>query len=505
VGSLHASAGRSRSCRWRVCGYAASSAAASLVLCTAPAAARASFQLGLQDSGLTTSPGNPGLVAAYAALQKFDGTTVRIVLPWSQIAPQGNTKPAGFDASNPSDPHYSSWPDTADIWVKAAVAHHARVILEVVDAPNWAQGTNRPSCEVCTGDWDVNATELGEFMHAAAVRYSGQFPDPADPGTFLPHVSDWEIWNEENLPEDLMAPNLAQDYRAMLNASYAAIKSVDPRAVVAIGGLAPVSFLPGRSVSPLKLAAQLLCLHRVGTRFLRNRTCPDPARFDVLAIHPYTLAATPTKHAYHYDDVLVGDMGKVSALIRAADRLHTVGGPRHHGIWVTEWSWFTKPPNECVGDRWARAARYVAWSMYEMWRAGVTLVTWLGVRDPALTEYCSTPSFTVGGGLYASDGRPKPMLRAFAFPFVAGVDAGSGFAWGRVPVSGRVVVVVLRRAGRRWVLVIRATAASDGTFYVRFGARGAGVYRASVVDGPVSVPYNSTPIPPRRTHAFYSG
>ncbi len=43
-------------------------------------------------------------------------------------------------------------------------------------------------------------------------------------------------------------------------------------------------------------------------------------------------------------------MGKVSAVVRAADRLRTVGGAGHHGIWVTEWGWFTNPPNRCVGD-----------------------------------------------------------------------------------------------------------------------------------------------------------
>ena len=159
------------------------------------------------------------------------------------------------------------------------------------------------------------------------------------------------------------------------------------------------------------------------------------AHFDAFAIHPYSLAATPTKHAYRYDDVLVGDMGKVSTLTRAVDRLHTAAGAVHHQIWVTEWSWFTNPPNKCVGDTWQTAARYVAWGMYEMWHAGVGLVTWFTARDLPLTQYCVTATFTNGGALYASDGRAKPTLRAFAFPFVVGVGAGRGFAWGRVPLS----------------------------------------------------------------------
>ncbi len=228
--------------------------------------------------------------------------------------------------------------------------------------------------------------------------------------------------------------------------------------------------------------------------------------FDVFAIHPYTLAATPTKHAYHYNDVLVGDMGKVSAIVRAADRLQTVGGSRTHRIWVTEWGWFTNPPNRCLGEEGMTAARYVAWGMYEMWRAGARVVIWEGVRDPPGIQRCgSQPFATIGGFLYAADGRPKPTLRAFAFPFVAGVTNGRGFAWGRVPLSRRVRITVQRRSGRRWVRVAIVRSAADRTFFVRFGARGNGVYRAVVARGPVSLAYNSKPIPPRRTRAFNSG
>ncbi len=329
------------------------------VMVGVPAHARASFELGLEDAGFTQYPGYPAQVAAYAALKQVAGSMVRIDLPWSYVAPAGATTPGGFDASNSADPHYRLW-YVIDIAVKDAAAHHDRVILRINQAPEWAQGAGKPSCEVCTGDWEVNPSELGAFMHAAAERYSGHFPDPASPGSYLPHVSDWEIWNEQNLPESLMAPDRVESYRAMLNASYAAIKAVDPRAVVAVGGLAPVSFITGgpqagRSTSPLAFAAQLFCLQRAGTGYHRAPSCPRRANFDVFAIHPYTLAATPTKHAYHYDDVLVGDMDKVSAIVRAADRLRTVGGPRRHAIWVTEWGWFTNPPNQCVGDTWMTA------------------------------------------------------------------------------------------------------------------------------------------------------
>ncbi len=480
------------------------------VLCALPTAAHASFQLGLQDNGFGAPPGSGPESAAYAALQQVDGSVVRIDLPWGLIAPQGNSKPQGFDASNPADPDYSNWRSTTDVAVKDAVAHHATVILQVTGAPKWAQGNNPPAViKTYGGAWDVNGAELGAFMYAAAERYSGHFTDPAAPGTYLPQVSHWEIWNEENLPNSLTGPNRVADYRAMLNASYSAIKAVDSSAVVSVGGLAPVSPITGatvppsvRSISPLKFAAQLFCLHRRGTSFFRDKSCPIRARFDVLAIHPYTLAATPTEHAYRYDDVFVADMGKLQGLLSATDRLRTTFPRGGHEIWVTEWSWFTNPPNNCFGDRWPTAARYVAWGMYEMWRAGVKMIIWLQVADLPNVQACIEPDFLPGGALYASDGQAKPTLTAFAFPFVAGVQSGRRFAWGRVPVSRSVSVVVQRRAGRRWVSITRTRTASDGTFYVRFAARGNAIYRATVPNGPASLPYNSKPIPPRRTHRF---
>ena len=470
----------------------------------APERAEASFQLGLQDTSFTGDPSSPSLGRAYSVLNNIAARTARITLPWWLVAPQGKTKPAGFNAGNPSDPGYGFWRNSADLWVKAAVRNHAQVILEISGAPIWAQQDGEPAdMKRYGGNWVPNASELGLFARAAAIRYSGHFPDPAQPGTFLPHVRIWEIWNEENLPQSLGAPNLVDEYRAMLNAAYAGIKGVDRTDQVVVGGLAPVAFEP-RSISPLKFAAQLMCVHRAGRRFFPNRACPQPAHFDIFAIHPYTLAATPTKHAYHYDDVLVGDVAKVAALMRSADRLHTVRPRGRHPIWTTEWGWFTNPPDTQVGDSWSTAGRYVAYSMYEMWRAGVSLVTWLTVQDPMITA-SNVPVFTLGGGLYDKYGRAKPSLRAFEFPFVASIRRGKASAWGRAPVTSWATIVVQRRSRRKWLRVASVRTGSDGVFTASFRAGRNGVYRARLGTGLASLAYDSRAIPPKRTHLVYSG
>ena len=472
-------------------------ATALVALAVEPGAAGA-FQLGLQDTSFTLPASQPG---AYGVLSAIHGNWVRADLSWIGTAPGGRTMPSGFDPSDPADPQYN-W-QNFDAVVRGAASHGASLIAVLDGVPPWAEGPNLPSNPLIQpSEWDPNAADFGQFVHAAAVRYSGSYPDPLHPGGFLPAVKYWEVWNEENLGPFFDAPELVNDYRSLLNAAYDSIKAVDPTAVVSIGGLAPVSYLGSLSMSPLAFAAQLMCLDRVGTQFVRAPSCPEQARFDVLSIHPYALAATPTKHAYNYDDVLMGDLGKVDALLKAADTLHTVYPSEHHGLWVTEWSWFTNPPNTQVGDSPATAARYTAYSMYEMWKAAVSVVIWFQIRD---APHGVGTGVVAGGGLYDSAGQPKPIMGAFVFPFVAGVSGRTGFGWGRAPVPAGQRVDVEREAGHRWLRVASTMTRSDGTFYVTFAASGNANYRAQVEQGPTSQTYNSTPIPPKRTHLFNSG
>jgi hypothetical protein len=455
----------------------------------APAAADASFQLGLQDGGFQQPTAQPYAGVGNQAMKVINGNTVRIELDWATVAPA--TPGPGFDASDPGDPQYN-W-SALDQAIRSAARQNVRILVDVLDAPAWAEGPREPSAiRVHAGAWDPSPTEFGQFVHAVAQRYGGQFADPAQPGTFLPRVSYWELWNEENLPIYLAAPDLVGEYRALLNSGYRAIKSVHPDDVVVVGGFAPVSFLPPYSMPALSFAARLLCLTRVGHSFRRARSCPSKTNFDVFSYHPYSLAATPTKPAYNSNDVLIADAGKVANLVHTADRLHTAGGPSRHPIWVTEFAWFTNPPNKAVGDRPATAARYIAYSMYEMARADVSLLIWQTVMD--------RPDLGIlGGGLYASSGRAKPTLRALAFPFVAIHQGSGGAAWGRAPASGGRAVVIQRWASRRWVRVAGARTAGDGEFSAHFRMKGNSFYRAVVTDGPQSLTYYSAPIPRART------
>jgi polysaccharide biosynthesis protein PslG len=448
--------------------------------------AQARFAVGLQDDGFGPDASNAQAATAYSAMRAVHGSYVRIPLEWAQIvsSPNASAPPKGFDQSNPRDSNYS-W-HHVDAWVRAAAAHHLTPIMVLDRAPQWAEGPGPITTPISDGAWDPNPRMFAQFVKAVASRYSGHFPDPQNPGSSLPRVKYWEPWNEPNIPGFFSAPNQVSAYRAILNGAYASLKSVHSDNVVFIGGLSSVSSVRG-STPLLTFLADLLCVRRSGSRYVTIGSCRR-VHFDAISVHPYALAATPTKHAYKPGDLLVGDIGKVPPLIRATGR--------NYPLWVTEFSWFTNPPNGQVGDSFATSARYVDWSMYEMWKAGVSVVIWFQVLD----DNSSGDTFS-GGGLYSAPGQPKPTLNAFGFPFVAGV-AGGGWAWGRVPQSGTKTVFVERQAGSRWVRVATVRTGSDGVFTARFAARGNGTYRARVSGGPTSLSYNSRPIPPRRTHLF---
>jgi hypothetical protein len=467
-------------------------------LVAVPSGAHA-LALGFQDNNYFSPTLAPLSTQTMAAV---NGSWLRLILRWSLVAPTGSTMPAGFDPSNPGDSHYD-W-RAIDEYVRLAAAQHLHVILDLDNAPTWAEGPNAPAASIVgPGAWDPDPAQFGAFARAVATRYSGSYPDPRAGGTSLPRVQYFEIWNEENLPESLSAPNPVTEYRSLLDASYDAIKAVNGSDRVSIGGLAPVGFPPPLAVSPLKFAAQLMCLRRVGVKFKAIKSCPVRAEFDTLAFHPYTLAATPTTHADSYNDLLIADTPKLATLLKTATKLRTVRPREKHNLWVTEWSWFTNPPNTLVGDSSSLAARYVSYSMWLLWRSGVKLVIWFTIEDPAGSSQ-TLANFINGGGLYDSDGHPKLMLQAFEFPFIATVAHGRGSVWGRVPVSGRAQVVIERAAaGHHWIRVGSARTHTDGTFTARLRHPKRGVYRAVGPHGAASLGYRTSPIKPGRTHGGF--
>jgi hypothetical protein len=152
-------------------------------------------------------------------------------------------------------------------------------------------------------------------------------------------------------------------------------------------------------------------------------------------------------------------------VLTAAERSGRVlpRGPKP--IWVTEIDWDSNPPDP-GGLR--QQARNISLTFYLLWRQGVDHVFWLEPHDPE-----HAPAFLSGSGLFFANGRPKPSVSAYRFPFVAIPGAGRSLTlWGRAPAPGRVTIEI-RRAGR-WHTLLRLTTAASGVFYeaLRRGAPG---------------------------------
>jgi hypothetical protein len=383
---------------------------------------------------------------AYAKADAAGASYVRLPLNWSSVVPA--VRPAGFVASDPSSQGYSwAWHDAT---VKAAEDAGLTPILDIVSAPKWAYavrpkgkkaGTPRPAL-------------LGQFAKALATHYDGKHGVPA--------VHVFQVWNEPNNSLDL-SPVKPSVYRAMVNAVAAGVHAVNRNNVVVAGGLDPFENQTPHFVSkaPLAYMRSLLCLSMGNPKAKQARlrrphaTCKARIHFDVWSHHPYTHGG-PFGHAKRKDDVSLGDLPKMRTVLRTAVKLHRITSRHRVQFWVTEFSWDTKPPRRHAAPIKLQA-RWTAESLYQMWRSGVTTVTWFLLQDrPGRSPYQS--------GLYfhsksLAKARAKPTLTAFRFPFVAYLGKRTVRVWGRDATSSKKLVTIQRRHGHgswRTVALVRS-------------------------------------------------
>src|SRR5207247_9066447 len=154
---------------------------------------------------------------------------------WSALAhaPRSHRMPGRpFDARDSRTYPAGSW-TALDTAVKAARDAGLNVQIDLAFwAPRWA--VKRASRNPARQRWWPDPAAFGAFAAAAASRYSGAFPDPANPKRPLPAVRMWTTWNEPN-PPSFLAPQWVRHghgrwrsesphiYRAMHNAAYDAI------------------------------------------------------------------------------------------------------------------------------------------------------------------------------------------------------------------------------------------------------------------------------------------
>jgi hypothetical protein len=440
-------------------------------LLTAAAATAATLPIGFYD-GVFDGPRS----AIWLHRATSAGADVVIInIGW--VASNTPTEPAGFDALDPGSPDYDF--TAADAAVKTATADGLRVILQFTGAPEWAEGPDMPA-DATPGTWKPNDTDIEQYAVALGTRYSGNYPDPNDPGRDLPKVWGFQFWNEPNTPEFLepqfsggraVSPAL---YRGMLNSFYTGVKSVDPGALVVTAGTEPFGDAPpyGPRVMPATFWRGVLCVNEAGTA-LRAYRCPDPAHFDVLAHHPYSVGA-PDTPAFNAGDVSIPDMHKLTAILRAAERGGTALPDIHHQVWATETGYNTRPPNP-KGIPVGEAARWMDETLEILADQGVSVVTFDTIVDqpPDPTYFTTSQS-----GVYFLNGKAKPTLAAFEFPFVASREKGIVSFWGLAPTAGRVRIEA--HVGDKWLTISSLHVKKSSTFRTQLIDNGAVTFRAQL-------------------------
>jgi hypothetical protein len=408
--------------------------------------------IGIDDSGLHDAK-TAGLSLKRAG--DVGASYIRVSVDWFKVAPNTATKPAGFDPRNPGDPNYA-W-GAVDEQVKRASAAGFMPFITLLNAPKWAQNGTAPSSAYAgAGAWKPSPVEFGNFAHAAAVRYSGTYSD-ATSGGILPKVSIWQAWNEPNLPL-FLAPTSPELYRSLLNSMYDEVKAVQPASTVVTAGLAPVkSSTP--AAFPKDFAQTLLCLTPSNGWFDKDPNCPALAKFDVMSLHPYSLRAKPTQRAAVIGNMFVADVVDFGQMLKAASSSGAVN-PGAKRIWITEFAWFTNPPNKSVGDKPEVAGKRTSISLYLLWHAGVTQITWFALSD-------NSGAIIKGGGLWDADGKPKPTYYALRFPFFVRQSGHKLLIWGRSPYASSRKVSIKVKQGDGYELVTKIKPSPGGVFQAR--------------------------------------
>ena len=431
---------------------------AAAVLCLAAAAASATLAASSSHKTYST-PGTAPLRTAlfdpfhmsggssrpYQMTRKAGAQFVRLSVRWNAIAPA--TRPAGFDPTDPTSPGYS-W-GSLDAAVEAAQGAGLTPILDLQGIPKWAYA-HRPS--------GVNAgspkpADLGDFATAVATHYDGE--------NNVPDVNIYEVWNEPNLSLDL-SPTSPSIFRSMVNTVADSVHAVDPSNLVVAGDLDPFGHPKSKkqawnSAYPLAFMRSMLCISKGAHP---HSTCSAKVNFDVWSHHPYSFGGGFGKASVP-DDIELGDLPRMRAVLQAGVRLHHVVSTHPVQFWVTEFGWDTRPPRAGAAPM-SLATRWTAESLYQAWRSGISLFTWFDLEDQSGTGPYKSGLYFHASSL--SKAKPKPLLTAFRFPFVAYLHGSTVYVWGRDATSDKQRVTIQLRHGGSWRTAAYVVANGNGIF-----------------------------------------
>lgn len=396
-----------------------------------------------------------------AQLKALGVDRVHVPLYWANVAPKpGSVRVPHGDLTNPAAYPASGWAPY-DAVIRDLKAAHIGIDLAIVQpVPRWAEGKGAPDPEKNT-EWRPSAKLFGQFVRAAATRYSGHYKLPGS-SSALPKVGFWSIWNEPDLginiaPEAIDHSKIEVSpryYRAFVNEAWSAFGATGhAHDTILIGELAPAGIRSGagvgnfNSMPPLRFLRALYCVdanyHQLRGIAATERGCPataaesakfvaeNPGLFHAsgMAVHPYPQGLPPNEVTPNEPDY--AELAAMGNFAKVIDRLQRVyGSSTKFPIWDTEFGYQTTPPDVESGTvSPTTAAYYLNWAEY---------ITWQDPRLKSFDQYLlvdpPVPDFDTG--LLTSAGAPKPAYAAFRMPLYLPVTkaakGSSLIVWGDV-------------------------------------------------------------------------
>ncbi len=271
-----------------------------------------------------------------------------------------------WDLAQPNGPGSYNWPQFDRI-VAAANRHNLQLVPILAYTPAWARPAGCTSWQCGPADPNQFAT----FAAAAASHYASM------------GIHTWEIWNEPNINAFWLPTPNAAAYTRLLQASYTAIKTVDPQARVISGGLSPADNTTGH-IAPRDF---LTAMYQDGARNY----------MDAVGDHPYSFPALPSS--------LLSWSGwsQMSDLDPSIRSIMVANGDGNKQVWATEFGCPTNGPS-WQGDELLQAAMVkdaIQQVSTKPWVAGLFLYSYkdLGTSTSTIQNFF---------GLVRHDGSKKP-------------------------------------------------------------------------------------------------